>query len=93
MREGEGRYHQLFNELNDAALVAEVETGVIIEANREAEVLLGRRLDEIVGMHHLELHPPDKTEEYRAMFAVHIAQKLTHFCQRLAGGVKWVLLL
>ena len=72
VREGEGRYHQLFNELNDAALVAEVETGVIIEANREAEVLLGRRLDEIVGMHHLELHPPDKTKEYRAMFAAHI---------------------
>jgi len=71
-RASENRYRHLFNELNDAAFVADMETGVIMEANRQAEVLLGRCLDEIVGMHQSELHPPDKAEEYRAMFAAHI---------------------
>lgn len=74
MQESEGRYHHLFNELNDAAFVAEVETGVIIEANQQAEVLLGKGLDEIIGMHQSELHPPDKAEQYRAMFAAHIGK-------------------
>ena len=74
-QEGAGRYHHLFNELNDAAFVAEVETGVIIEANCEAEVLLGKGLDEIIGMHQSELHPPDQAEQYRAMFAAHIEKR------------------
>jgi len=72
VREGEDRYHHLFNELNDAVFVAEVETGVIIEANQQAEVLLGKGFDEIIGMHQSELHPPDKAEQYQAMFAAHI---------------------
>ena len=65
-------YRHLFNELNDAAFVADVETGVILEANRQAEALLGSGLDEIIGTHQSALHPPDKAEEYRALFATHI---------------------
>ncbi len=72
VREGEHRYRHLFNQLNDAVFVADVETGVIIEANQQAEVLLGKGLDEITSMHQSELHPPDKAEQYRAMFASHI---------------------
>ena len=70
-RESEQRYRHLFNELNDAAFVADVVTGVIIEANQQAEVLLGKGLDEIVGMHQSGLHPPGKGKQYRAMFAAH----------------------
>jgi two-component system sensor histidine kinase/response regulator len=72
-RVSEEKYHHLFENLNDAAFLADAETGRLLEANRQAEVLLGRPRDEIVGMHQSELHPPDQAEEYRQRFAVHIA--------------------
>jgi len=72
LRESEQRYRRLFDDLNDAAFVADIETGVIVEANRQAEVLLGRPRAEIVGMHQSGLHPPDKSEEYRRRFADHV---------------------
>jgi len=74
---GENCYRQLFNELNDAAFVADAESGVIVEANRQAEMLLGRSRDEIVGMHQSKLHPPDKAGKYRAMFATHVKRRRT----------------
>jgi len=73
LRESEGRYRHLFEQLNDAAFVADADTGVILDANKEAEVLLARTRDEIIGMHQSELHPPDNEEEYRQKFALHVA--------------------
>ncbi len=72
LRESEGKYRHLFDNLNDAVFIADVETGVIIEANKEATRLLGRNRNEIIGMHQSELHPPEKADEYRRRFARHI---------------------
>lgn len=74
LRESEQRYRHLFEELNDAGFLADVETGRILEANRQAEVLLGLPRDRIVGRHHTELHPPQEVERYRRRFAAHAAQ-------------------
>lgn len=71
IKESEYRYRLLFDNLNDAAFLADSETGLIIESNKPAEVLLGRPLHEIIGMHFSQLHPPEKIAEYRRRFATH----------------------
>jgi PAS domain S-box-containing protein len=66
--ESEARYLALFESLSDAALVADVESGRILEANAQAEALLKLSRREIVGMHHSQLHPPEHEEYYRSVF-------------------------
>ena len=75
LRASEHRYRHLFESLNDAAFVADAETGVILEANKRAEILLGRTRDEIVGMHQTSLHPPAEAEWYRRLFATHAGRQ------------------
>jgi len=72
LRNSERKYRHLFNELNDAVFLADVETGRILDTNRQAEVLLGRTREEIIGMHQSELHPPQMTNDYRQRFADHV---------------------
>ncbi len=72
LQESEERYRHLFENLNDAAFLADRETGLIIETNKAGEELTGRTRDEIIGMHQTQLHPPDKVEQYRQRFAEHV---------------------
>ena len=72
LKRSEEKYIALFENLNDAAFVADTESGVIIETNKKGELLLSRTQKEIIGMHQTEIHPPAKSEEYRKRFAVHI---------------------
>lgn len=74
LRHSEEKYRHLFENLNDAALLADVETGLLVETNRQAEALLGRTRDEIIGMHQSQIHPSDLAAEYREKFAAHIAK-------------------
>jgi len=74
LRESEHKYRDLFENLNDAAFLADIETGIILETNLAAETLLGRSRDEIIGMHQAQLHPPGQAEVYRKKFADHIEQ-------------------
>jgi len=71
LRESEKRYRALFKNMNDAAFLADVETGRILDANEQGEVLIGRTHEEIIGMHQSKLHPPEKADEYRQRFATH----------------------
>jgi len=68
LRASERRYRILFEESRDAVLMADVATGTIIEANAQAERLLGRSRDAIVGMNQAELHPPEDVDRYRKLF-------------------------
>ncbi len=61
-------YQRVFRELDDAVLVADAATGILIDANRQAEVLLGRTRDQILRLHQSQLHPPHKVEKHRARF-------------------------
>ena len=72
LRQGKERYRYLFENLHDAAFLADAETGIILQTNRQGEALLGKERDEIVRMHQCELHPPKKAEEYRNKFAEHV---------------------
>ncbi len=72
LRESEQKYHHLFENLVDAAFLADPETGLIVETNQQGQKLLGRTRDEIVGMHQSALHPSDKAEHYKRQFAEHV---------------------
>lgn len=49
MRESEHKYRELFESLEDAAFLADEQSGKIIDANRCAETLLGCTRAEILG--------------------------------------------
>jgi PAS domain S-box-containing protein len=65
------RYWTLFNLLPDAAVVADLETGVIFDVNRAAERLWKRSREELAGAHQSTLHPPAGNEERSRMFKMH----------------------
>jgi len=67
------RFTVLFHQMNDAAVLADVETGIILEANQPAERLWGKSISELVGAHQTSLHPPNLDEEAREAFSRHIA--------------------
>ncbi len=64
-------YRTLFEAANEGIFLADVETGRLLDANPRACALIGYTRDEIRGMHHLELHPHEKREHYRAIFRRH----------------------
>lgn len=62
------RYQDLFNELTDAAFLADTTTGIIIDVNKEAERLMQCPRAELIGIHFSELHPHESREHYRRLF-------------------------
>ena len=67
----ERAYRALFEGGRDAVFIADVETGTIVDTNRQGERLLKRPREEIIGMHQTELHPPDSGEESANVFDEH----------------------
>lgn len=63
-----GHYQKLIELASDAIFLARADTGIIVEANQKAREMLGLSLEEIRGMHHSELHPPERREEYKKCF-------------------------
>jgi PAS domain S-box-containing protein len=61
----------LMDYANDAIFIADAKTGVLLDANKKAQELIGRTLTEIQNMHEYELHPKEEDEKYRAYFKKH----------------------
>ena len=70
-RASEEKYRRLVESSNDAIFVAEAETGILIDANEQAEKLLGLPREKIIGMHQTTLHPPQEADRYARIFAGH----------------------
>jgi PAS domain S-box-containing protein len=68
LRKSEEKYRTLVETANDAIFIADVETGIIIDANLMAEKLLGKTKAEIIGIHQSQLHPPEEAEIYKNNF-------------------------
>jgi PAS domain-containing protein len=63
MRQSEHKYRELFESLNDAAFLADEQSGKIIDTNRCAEALLGRTRAEILGHNQFEFLSLDKPND------------------------------
>ncbi|MEO5361435.1 MAG: PAS domain S-box protein [Nitrospirota bacterium] len=57
------RYKAIIEFANDAVFVADIETGVIVDANLKAQELTGYSREEIIGMHQRQLHPAEVLDE------------------------------
>jgi len=72
LRNLEHKYHCLFDNLTDAAFLADAATGAILETNLKGAQLLGRSRAEILTMHQGDVHPPGQEEEYHRRFLAHV---------------------
>ena len=72
LERSERKYRSLIDAAPDAVLVADADTGRIVEANVAAEALLDRSREDIVGMDQTDLHPEGETERYRDLFERHL---------------------
>ena len=61
-------YRLLFETARDAIFVVDSVTGIIVQANAAAANLIGRPVDELVGMYQRDLHPPDDADRYAAHY-------------------------
>ncbi len=61
----------MFDTVKDAAIIVDADTGIILDVNAQAESLLKRPREEIIGLRQYELHPPEKKERYKRAFKEH----------------------
>jgi len=69
--EGRRNYRDLIDTAPDAIVLADVESGEIVEVNDGAASLFGRPKCELVGMNQADLHPAAERERYRDLFERH----------------------
>jgi PAS domain S-box-containing protein len=62
------RNRAVLDAIRDAVFLADIETGMIVDANRAAESLCGRSITELQSLHHSELHPPEMAESAKCSF-------------------------
>ncbi|PSP86289.1 hybrid sensor histidine kinase/response regulator [Halobacteriales archaeon QS_1_68_17] len=74
LRETRRRYRSLIDAAPDAILLADAETGEIVDANEAAAQLLGRPREELVGLHQTDLHPAEEVDRYRGLFEQHVRE-------------------
>ena len=60
--------------MNDAAVLADPETGLVIDANEPAERLWKRSRADLIGSHQTSLHPEIRSEAARLAFENHIIE-------------------
>jgi len=63
----------LFDGSPDAIFLADPRTGIILDANQAAARLLGRSIEEIIGLHQTALHPPKREKASQRIFQEHSA--------------------
>lgn len=68
LRDSEEKYRKLVETANDAIIIADAETGTILDVNEKAGELLGLPTEQIIGMHQYHLHPREEALQYRAIF-------------------------
>ncbi|NEP47778.1 MAG: PAS domain S-box protein [Moorea sp. SIO3C2] len=72
LRQAEQKYRKLVESAGDAILMADAETGIILEANQMAEQMLGRGRAEIIGLHQSQIIPPQRFKAYAQIFQQHV---------------------
>lgn len=71
LRESENRYRTLFEQLHDAVLVIDVESGTIIDANNQALRLTKRAPEDLIGvLNYAQLHAPSQISDIVRWFRV-----------------------
>jgi len=75
LRESENKFKIIFENAGGALFVADIKTGIILDCNSQAEALLGKKKNEIIGMHQSGLHPKGEEEKYIEKFREHVNKR------------------
>jgi len=76
LKESEEKYRKQFEEELDAVFLADAETGILIDCNRAATKLVGRKKSELVGKHQRILHPSAEINgEFSRTYKQHLKEK------------------
>ncbi|MEJ2701109.1 MAG: PAS domain S-box protein [Sedimentisphaerales bacterium] len=76
LRRAEEKYRMLIEGTLDAIVVADAETGLILDCNRAATELTGREKAELIGQSHKVYHLPEECKEpFSETFKQHLAEK------------------
>jgi PAS domain S-box-containing protein len=78
IQEREEQFRTVFDKAADAIFIADMETGVILDANENAAKLMQMPKDKIIGIHQSDLHPKSNSKYSISSFKVHI-QELSEF--------------
>ncbi len=68
LRESENKYRKVIESANDAIILADAKTGTILDINKKAEILLGRKKSEVIGQNQTIIHPPIEKDYYDELF-------------------------
>ena len=68
-------YKKLFDETSDAIFIADAKTRQLLDCNKAAENLIGRKKEEIISMKAEELHPKDLMKSIIEVFNKHMGGK------------------
>jgi PAS domain S-box-containing protein len=68
LRESEEKFRNLFEHAKDAIILADAQTGIIVDINPAGCRLTGLPKNKSVGRHQSELYPPELAEEYQKSF-------------------------
>ena len=71
IQENEERFKNIFESAPDAIFLADIKTGIILDANYAASKLLDKPVSAIIGMHHLQLHPGRIEQHTKETFQSH----------------------
>jgi len=66
----EARYRSLMEDANDAIILIDADTGMLVDANQEAQEMLNRTHQEILRMHFAEIYPAE--DQMRDQDPVHL---------------------
>jgi PAS domain S-box-containing protein len=75
LRRQEGEFRLTFENAKDAIFWADPGTGLIMKCNKAAEILLGKKRNEIIRHHQSELYPPGRGDYWTQMVHNHVDVK------------------
>ena len=74
LQQSEVQFREFFEKAADAIFIADIESGILVDANEAASRLMLRPQSELVGIHQSKLHPPVKKDYTNDTFNKHKEQ-------------------
>ncbi len=75
LKDSENRFQSLFESARDAIFIFESDSNIIIEANLQAQVLINKPRNKILGMKTKELFLPDDVDKFKIHIREHLRDK------------------
>jgi len=67
LRDSEGKYRLLMQHANDGIVIADIDTGAMLEVNRKIEEFTGRSAEQLIGKNLSLLHPQNDSDRCRKL--------------------------